>query len=652
VLPVSMVALGSMAVVYGLSRTRHYRWGAMLLIAQLFITILMILMNTDGQFVDAAAATVDYLAIAVLLASFLLSVRQTIIVASLGLTVVALLPWLLPGVLPITVFGRLTFLTIMSAFVVIVVLLRRRDQEQVERQSRELAASEARYRIVTELISDYAYSFTIEPDGTFVHEWITEDSFRRITGYTHDEIDAQGNFALFHPDDVPAVERSLEALLRGESSGGEVRIITRSGEVRWLHIYRRPLWDQVQNRVIQIFGVAQDITERKRTEETLRATNRMLERSRDTLSRLIHQIPIGIQVFDASGLCTDVNQAHLDIFGVASREQLVGRYNLFEDPMAESVGTSAGARRALAGETVHLGDLSFDFANADPRYAATRGRRTISVSFFPVLDENEQIVNLVALNQDTTARKRAESQQVELAVEKERVQMLQHFIRDTSHDLRTPLTTIKTSLYLLERTINDPAKRQRYITVIKDQTARLHQLLEDLLSLSQLDKSSVEEFSFEMRSLNLLLQNVVAGQQEAARRKNHTLTLSVESNLPPILVDDRQLNRALTNILTNAVNYTPDGGQIGVRAFLRDDRIAVEIQDNGIGIDEQDLARIFDRFFRADAARGSESGGVGLGLTIARRVIEAHGGDIEVESTVGQGTTVRVWLPVVSDLPS
>jgi signal transduction histidine kinase len=88
---------------------------------------------------------------------------------------------------------------------------------------------------------------------------------------------------------------------------------------------------------------------------------------------------------------------------------------------------------------------------------------------------------------------------------------------------------------------------------------------------------------------------------------------------------------------------------IGVRAFQRGDRITIEIQDNGIGIREEDLAHIFDRFFRADAARGTESGGVGLGLTIARRIIEAHGGDIEVESEAGQGTTVRLWLPVVGD---
>jgi two-component system sensor histidine kinase VicK len=94
-------------------------------------------------------------------------------------------------------------------------------------------------------------------------------------------------------------------------------------------------------------------------------------------------------------------------------------------------------------------------------------------------------------------------------------------------------------------------------------------------------------------------------------------------------------------MLTNALNYTPDGGAIGVRAFQRDDRIAVEIQDNGIGIRKEDLPHIFERFFRADAARGTESGGVGLGLTIARRIIEAHGGDIEVESG-RSGTTVRV----------
>jgi PAS domain S-box-containing protein len=137
-----------------------------------------------------------------------------------------------------------------------------------------------------------------------------------------------------------------------------------------------------------------------------------LAASRDTLQRLVQQTPVGIQIFDKSGLCVEVNQMHLDIFGVPNREQLVGKYNIFDDPLL--VGTDAGAKRALAGETVYLDDLTFDFSQAESRYAANTGQRIISAAFFPVFDENGQVANIVALNQDITERKQAEMEREKL----------------------------------------------------------------------------------------------------------------------------------------------------------------------------------------------------------------------------------------------
>jgi PAS domain S-box-containing protein len=762
-----VTAMVSVLVIYGLSRTRYYRWGAGLLVAMLLFLVPINVITTRPPYTNVAAASMDFLAVAVLCASVLLSIRQTALVALLSLIEVALLPFVLPDLLPITLFGRLTFLVLTSAFVITVAILRRRDQQYIERQARELAESEARYRQMFEknqaikLLIDpasgqivdanpaacdfYGYSYAqmtalkISDINTLPEQSVREEMARALSeqrvyflfqhrlssGEARDvevysgPIETRGRkllFSIIHDiterKRVEAALRESEQRFRATFEQAAVGIAQTSPDGRWLRFnqklceivgYTREelsqcTWQDITyagdlnadleqalrllsgdiqtytmekryvrkdaslvwvNMTISLvrtsegqpdyfIAVVEDISNRKRIEAALQETNRMLEASRDVLRRLIQQIPIGIQVFDASGLCTDVNQSHLDIFGVAHREQLIGRYNIFADPMAERVGTAAGAKRALAGEIVHLGDLPFDFTHADPRYAATSGQRTISVSFFPVLDEAGHIVNIVALNQDISERKHAEAQHLELAVERERVQMLQHFIRDTSHDLRTPLTTIKTSLYLLERTIDDPGKRERYIGVIQEQASRLHQQIEDLLSLSRLDKSSVEEFTFEMRSLSLLLQNVVAGQKSLAERKKHRLSLSVEANLPPILADDAQLFRALSNLLVNALNYTPDGGDINVQAYRRDDRIAVEIQDNGIGIRKEDLPHIFERFFRADATRSAETGGAGLGLTIARRVIEAHGGDIEVESEAGKGSTFRVWLPVVN----
>ncbi len=162
------------------------------------------------------------------------------------------------------------------------------DIAERKRAAEALRASEQRYQIISELISDYAFSYRVEPDGTLTPDWIAADAFTRLTGFTVEEIDARGTLALYHPDDAPAVGRDLERVLAGEAASGEYRIITKSGDVRWVRVYRRPIWDAQQNRVASFYGVAQDITERKRAEEEIRSLAKFPSENPDPVLRLRH----------------------------------------------------------------------------------------------------------------------------------------------------------------------------------------------------------------------------------------------------------------------------------------------------------------------------------------------------------------------------
>lgn len=152
-------------------------------------------------------------------------------------------------------------------------------------------------------------------------------------------------------------------------------------------------------RVVQ--AIVRDITVQQQTQQALRA-------SRDALHDLIQQIPVGIQVFDRTGLCVDANQALLEAFGLLSREQVVGQYNIFDDKLAERMGTAAAARQALAGEVVHLGDINFDLSRGDPRFSG-EGDRVISVTIFPVFSADGQVEQFVGLNVDVTIARQATS---------------------------------------------------------------------------------------------------------------------------------------------------------------------------------------------------------------------------------------------------
>jgi two-component system OmpR family sensor kinase len=257
-----------------------------------------------------------------------------------------------------------------------------------------------------------------------------------------------------------------------------------------------------------------------------------------------------------------------------------------------------------------------------------------------------KLLRMVAMR-DITERKRIEAERIQFITERERAQVLRQFISDASHDLRQPLATMNTSLYLLRRKVGDLGGGARHLDTLDAQLAHLTRLLEDLFAMSRLDEP---ELFMERAPLDIdeLVARVVQDQRPIAVEKGHVLKFEPAGKLPPVLADHAELRRALTHVLANALTYTHDGGQITVRTLLQDPYVCVEVQDTGIGISSEDLPHIFERFYRADLARQTETGGSGLGLAIVQKIIENHSGSIEVQSTPGAGSTFRVCLPLSS----
>jgi len=169
--------------------------------------------------------------------------------------------------------------------------------------------------------------------------------------------------------------------------------------------------------------------------------------------------------------------------------------------------------------------------------------------------------------------------------------------------------------------------------------------VQDLLELSRFDAGSVQ-FNFERFSLAKSIEDVRDAVKLECAARGHTMTVHTPEDLPDIVGDRARIEQVLINIVTNAIKYTPDGGQIDITSGSSDGFVWVAIKDTGIGIPEEDIPRLFDRFYRVDKARSRESGGTGLGLSIALEIIQRHGGAIDVQSAVGEGTTVTVRLPI------
>jgi two-component system phosphate regulon sensor histidine kinase PhoR len=257
-------------------------------------------------------------------------------------------------------------------------------------------------------------------------------------------------------------------------------------------------------------------------------------------------------------------------------------------------------------------------------------------------DEPGNIVYYSTILHDLSEHKQVEKQNLEFVVERERFTAFKDFLATISHDLKTPLTILDLNLHLLEKS-DDPAQRHRKINSIREQTKLMEQYILDLLALSHLEQ--VPDLQFTEVNFAALLDNIVKQLQPKANGKNLTFTLNVIPNLPNVQGDVDELERALGNLVENAIIYTPDSGSVTVSASCEANMVVFSIADTGIGISAEALPHIFEQSFRAREARAFHSGGTGFGLAIVKKVIEIHHGRIEVQSTLNRGSTFHVYLP-------
>jgi two-component system phosphate regulon sensor histidine kinase PhoR len=220
------------------------------------------------------------------------------------------------------------------------------------------------------------------------------------------------------------------------------------------------------------------------------------------------------------------------------------------------------------------------------------------------------------------------------------------FVANVSHEFRTPLTAIQGfAETLLAGAIDDAQNRVRFLEIILEHARRLARLTEDLLRLSQMDSDRLE-LEIDEVSVSQIVDSCLATAQHRALENGLTLSVQVPSNLPGVAGDRRRLAEVLQNLLDNARQYTLPGGEIVLSAEARELEVIFTVSDTGIGIPRADQSRIFERFYRVDAARSREAGGTGLGLAIAKHLIEAQGGRIWVESEIGKGSHFHFSVPI------
>jgi two-component system phosphate regulon sensor histidine kinase PhoR len=224
-------------------------------------------------------------------------------------------------------------------------------------------------------------------------------------------------------------------------------------------------------------------------------------------------------------------------------------------------------------------------------------------------------------------------------------ELRKEFVANVSHELRTPLTFIKGYVELLRDGAHaEPEKAANFLSVIDKHVNQLTNLVDDLLEISKLESRAGLPRRVQLNGSETV-RKLAELFAPALAKKNQTLTLKLPAELPPISGDPDYLERALSNLIDNAIKYTPANGTITISASASGDKVTIQVADTGIGIPASDLQRVFERFYRVDKSRSREMGGTGLGLAIVKHIAQAHGGSVDVSSEVGKGTTFSITLP-------
>jgi PAS domain S-box-containing protein len=258
-----------------------------------------------------------------------------------------------------------------------------------------------------------------------------------------------------------------------------------------------------------------------------------------------------------------------------------------------------------------------------------------------IFDEAGNIVEYQSVGRDITAIKELEERQRELVLAKEREKFLRDFLSTMSHDLQTPLSVMRTNLYMLQKS---PEQSPERIEKINRQIAKLSSMIGDILTVARLEH--LPELERHPNDIAYLLEGSLSPLRDEAKAKNIQLEYSEPFPSAIIEADATEFQRALSNLIGNAIKYTPAGGRVCLETRQEDEKLLIEISDSGIGIDAQDLPHIFERFYRAKNAQNFEKG-TGLGLAIVHRIIELHLGTISVSSVVGEGSRFIIHIPLL-----
>lgn len=353
--------------------------------------------------------------------------------------------------------------------------------------------------------------------------------------------------------------------------------------------------------------------------EKLDLTLSEMSNEKSKLETILKYMADGLLAVDLNGAIIHINPAATQMLDLLPEDIVDFDY----DQIMAKCGKHLTMETLLEGSKSGGAQETFDFKGS-----------VFAMRYDRFKDENGQDKGVIIVIQDITERQKLENMQTD-------------FVANVSHELKTPLTTIKSyTETLLDGAMEDPEITASFLGIVDTEADRMNRLVKDLLQLSRLDHQR-ERWSMKETNLVNILNTAIPKVALTARQKEqHLNVLYNEEAVIPVNVDRDRIEQVVLNVLSNAIKYTNEGGRIDIDVLESGNYVKVIVSDNGIGISEADIPRVFERFYRVDKARSRAMGGTGLGLPISKQIVEEHHGTLTIESQEGKGTNVTMTLPL------
>jgi PAS domain S-box-containing protein len=439
-----------------------------------------------------------------------------------------------------------------------------------------------------------------------------------------------------HPEDLPTLERGFQEAMdkRGEYHFIH-RVVWPEGSIRWVEARGHFFYNE-QGEAFRSLGIMADITEKRRTHEALK-------RSEERLRAIAEATPECAMLIDHGGTILSINPAGLRMFEARTPSQVEG-HPIFPWLAPESVEPFREFNsRVVRG---HSGILEFDLIGL------AANRRSMEMHSVPLEDPDGSVIHL-AVARDVTHRKLLENElkrRNAALIEDDRRK--DEFLATLAHELRNPLAPLRSGLEVMKLAAHDPATVEQARAMMDRQLHQMIRLVDDLLDLSRISRGKVE-----LRHQRVNLADVIASAVETSRPLIEQCGHELSIHLPPepiiVEADTTRLAQVIANLLNNSAKYTERGGRLNLSVSADGAEVAISVTDNGVGIPPAMLPTIFQMFTQVERSLDRSQGGLGIGLTIVKQLVELHGGRVEARSSgLGQGSTFIVTLPIARPEPA